>query len=124
MIQEDVIMSITQTSSMEHWLLLCVFFLLFAIYGFTKNNRKFAGCRPCYYIAFGVLAIVVNSLILFVANRTGMDHFDLVQLLTLKQTTIESSFIVFGYCLIIHGTALFIRWLCSPASVRANRSFL
>ena len=117
-------MSITQTTSMEHWLLLCVFFLLFAIYGFTKNNKQVAGCRPCYYIAFGILAIVANSLMLFIANRTGLDNFNLIQMLTLKQTTIESSFIVFGYCLIIHGTAMFIRSLFIPASIKASRSFL
>jgi len=116
-------MSITQTAPLEHWLLLGVFFLLFAIYGFTKNSRK-AGCRPCYYIAFGILAIVTNSLVLFIANRTGVDNFNLVQMLTLKQTTIESSFLVFGYCLIIHGTAMFIRSLFVPASIRTSRSFL
>ncbi|NOY67561.1 MAG: hypothetical protein GXP13_09185 [Gammaproteobacteria bacterium] len=117
-------MSITQTTSLEHWLLLGVFFLLFAIYGFTKNNRQVAGCRPCYYIAFGVLAIVANSLIMFIANRTGVDNFNLVQMLTLKQTTIESSFIVFGYCLIIHGFAMFIRSLFLSPAIKASRSFL
>ena len=120
---EGVIMPITQTPTVEQWLLLGIFFLIFAVYGFTKNTRA-AGCRPCYYVSFGVLALVGNTLALFIANRSGVDSYNLVQIITLKQTTIESSFIVFGYCLIIQGSAMFIRELFTPAHIRANRSFL
>ena len=113
MIQEEVIMSITQTTTLEQWLLLGVFFLIFAVYGFFKNTNS-QSCRPCHYITIGLLFIVANSMILFVANRTGLESFNVVQMVTLKQTTIESSFIVFGYCLIIQDLAMFIKALFSP----------
>ena len=116
-------MPITQNPTLEQWLLLGVFFLLFAIYGFTRK-AKYSGCRPCYYIFFGILAIVGNALMLFIANRAGLDNFNLVKMITLEQTTLESSFIVLGYCLIIHGTAMLIKSFFVPASVKASRSFL
>ena len=116
-------MPVSQTPSYEQWLLLGVFFILFAVYGFTKSTQG-AGCRPCYYIFIGILAVAANSLVLLIANRSGVDEFNLLQLITLKQTTIESSFIVFGYCLIVQGIAMVIRWLFLPASVRATRHLL
>ncbi len=112
----------TQTPTVEQWLLLGVFFLLFAVYGFTKNTRG-PGCRPCSYIIFGLLALIANSLLLLIANRTGMGQFDLLQLILLKQAAIESSFIVLGYCLIVQGIAMLIRTLFEPAAVRASRNF-
>ena len=115
--------SVTQTPSFDQWLLLGVFFLLFAIYGFTKSTRA-AGCRPCYYILFGLLALVGNSLLLLLASRAGIAQFDLIQIITLKQTTIESSFIVLGYCLIVQGIAMLLKHLFVPASIRANRHYL
>jgi hypothetical protein len=112
----------TQTPTVEQWLLLGVFFLLFAIYGFTKNTRT-SGCRPCYYIVIGLLALAGNSLLIMIANRTGMAQLDLLQLIMLQQATIESSFIVLGYCLIVQGIAMLIRSLFVPASVKASRNF-
>jgi hypothetical protein len=112
----------TQTPTLEQWLLLGVFFLLFAIYGFTKNTRG-SGCRPCSYIVFGLLAVLGNSLLLLIANRAGMAQFELLQLIMLKQATIESSFIVLGYCLIVQGIAMLIRSMFVPASVKASRNF-
>ncbi len=112
----------TQTSAVEQWLLIGVFFLLFAIYGFTKNIRK-SGCQPCYYIILGLIALAGNSLLLVIANRTGVDQFNLLQLITLKQTSLESSFIVFGYCLIIQGVAMLIRSLFTPTSMKSSRHF-
>jgi len=116
-------MPATPTPSFEQWLLLGIFFILFAIYGFTKSTRG-AGCRPCYYIFIGLLAVAGNSLVLLMANRSGIDEFNLLQLITLKQTTIESSFIVLGYCLIVQGIAMLIRWLFLPASIKASRNLL
>jgi hypothetical protein len=116
-------MSVNQTPSFEQWLLLGVFFVLFAIYGFTKSTQG-SGCRPCYYIFIGILAVAANSLVLLMANRSGIDDFNLLHLIMLKQTTIESSFIVLGYCLIVQGIAMLIRWLFLPASIRASRNLL
>lgn len=116
-------MPVTQTPSFEQWLLLGVFFVLFAIYGFTKSTQG-SGCRPCYYIFIGLLVVAGNSLVLLLANRSGIDEFNLLQLITLKQTTIESSFIVLGYCLIVQGLAMLLRWFLLPASIRASRHLL
>lgn len=112
----------TQTPTFEQWLLLGVFFLLFAIYGFSKNIQG-PGCRPCNYIIFGLLATVGNSMALLIADRTGMAEFDLLQLILLRQATIESSFIIIGYCLIVQGIAMLIKSLFVPTSVRASRHF-
>ncbi|HEC28287.1 MAG TPA: hypothetical protein ENI65_01690 [Gammaproteobacteria bacterium] len=116
-------MPITNTPTIEQWLLLGVFFIISAVYGFTKNAKR-GGCRPCYYISFGLLFVVLNCLALFIANRAGLESFNLIELMTLRQTAIESSFIVFGYCLIIQGIAMFVKYLSLPASVKASQSYL
>ncbi len=116
-------MTLTQSHTFEQWFLLGVFFLLFAIYGFTKTTRG-SGCRPCYYLFIGLLCLVVNSLVLVMINRAGIDQFNLLQIITLKHTTIESSFIVFGYCLIVQGLAMMVKSLFLPASIKASRNYL
>jgi uncharacterized protein (DUF486 family) len=121
--QEESMLPAQQNAVVEQWFLLGVFFVLFAVYGFMKSSRG-KDCKPCYHISFGILAIVFNSLMLFIGNRTGIDNFNLVQLLTLKQIILESSFIVFGYCLIIQGTTMLLKEWLTPASVRASRSYL
>jgi len=116
-------MTLNQSHTFEQWFLLGVFFLMFAIYGFTKTTRG-AGCRPCYYIFIGLLCMVANSLVLVMINRAGIDQFNLLHIITLKQTTIESSFIIFGYCLIIQGFAMMIKSFFLPASVKAHRNYI
>ena len=116
-------MSITNIPTLEQWLLLGVFFIISAVYGFTKNTKR-GGCRPCYYVSFGLLSVVLNCLALFIANRVGLVHYNIIELITLKQSAIESSFIVFGYCLIIQGIAMFIKYLSLPASIKASQSYL
>lgn len=115
-------MDLSQHNSFEQWLLLGVFFLIFAIYGFTKTAIG-QGCRPCYYLFIGLFLIVANTLVLMLLNRTGVNQFELIPLLTLKQASIESSFIVFGYCLIIQGIAMSIKAIFFPSAIKANRHY-
>lgn len=115
-------MDLSQHNSFEQWLLLGIFFLIFAIYGFTKTAIG-QGCRPCYYLFIGIFLIVVNALGLILLNRTGIDQFELIPILTLKQVNIESSFIIFGYCLIIQGLAMILKAIFFPSAIRANRHY-
>ena len=113
-------MQLANTVSLQHWILLGIFFLIFAFCGLKQKHSK-NGCTPCHYIALGIVSLVINSLLLVVANRVGYDQFNLLHLITLRQTTIESSFIILGYGLIIQGSALFIKNLVLPG--RTGRSF-
>lgn len=114
-------MQLANAVPLQHWILLGIFFLIFAICG-IKQKRGKNGCTPCHYIALGIVVLVINSAILFFANRVGYDQFNLVHLITLRQTTLESSFIVLGYGLMVQGAALFFKNLFIPN--RASRTFL
>jgi uncharacterized protein (DUF486 family) len=96
----------------EHWILLAAFFTIFAVYGFLKKPRSARHCLPC--LAAGILAIAANTALLMVANRVGYGSFNIVHQLTLQQASIESSFIVIGYCLMLRGLAILARAMLTP----------
>ncbi len=96
----------------EHWLLLSIFFAIFAIVGFIKKPRSAGHCLPC--LAAGITAIAINTVLLVVANRVGYDSFNVLDQLTLQRVSIESTFIVIGYCLMLRGLAILIRALLTP----------
>jgi len=96
----------------EHWILLAVFFAIFAVYGFTRKPRSAHHCLPC--LAAGMLAIGTNTVLLMVANRVGYGSFNILHQLTLQQASIESSFIVIGYCLMLRGLAILARAVLTP----------
>lgn len=96
-----------QPLSMEHWILLSVFFAIFALCGFMvprKNSRPAA-----FYFAMGLLALVVNGVGLALARHLGYQAYSIFDLFTLQQVAIESTLIVFGYCLIVRAVAVFFR---------------
>lgn len=98
----------------EHWLLVAVFFAIFAGCGlFERRRRSGAGC-----IGLGALALIANVMLLALANRVGYGEFDLLQLLTLQDATVESTLIVIGYCLIIRGLAQSVRMRFHPRTHR------
>ena len=104
----------TNFSFPEHWVLVAVFFAIFAGCGlFERRRRSGAGC-----IGLGVLAVVANALLLALANRIGYGQFDLLQLLMLQDATVESTLIVIGYCLIIRGLAQSLRFRLHPRTHR------
>ena len=109
--------------SFEYWILIGVFFVLFAICGFNKKTRH-GGCGPCHFIAIGFIIMAINCVVLMGANRIGYDEFNLLRLITLKTATIESSFIVLGYCLMIQGIAMFLKKLFMPNLSRTQRTYL
>lgn len=101
----------------EHWLLVAVFFAIFAGCGlFERRRRSGANC-----IGLGLLAVVANTLLLALANRVGYGQFDLVQLLLLKDATVESTLILVGYCLMIRGFVQSLRFRMQP---RAHRGLV
>ena len=94
----------------EHWILVAVFFAIFACCGlFERRRRSGAGC-----MGLGMLAVIGNALLLMLANRIGYGQFDLLQLLMLQDATVESTLIVIGYCLMIRGLAQSIRLRLQP----------
>lgn len=101
----------------EHWVLVAVFFAIFAGCGlFERRRRSGLGC-----ISLGVLAVVGNALLLTLANRVGYGQFDLLQLLTLQDAAVESTLIVIGYCLMVRGLAQSLRLRFHP---RAHRGLV
>lgn len=112
--QESCVMHHLDGPSFEYWILIGVFFFLFAICGFNKKTRH-GGCGPCHFIAIGFIIMAINCVVLMGANRIGYDEFNLLRLITLKTATIESSFIVLGYCLMIQGIAMFLKKLFIPS---------
>ncbi len=98
----------------EHWVLIAVFFAIFAGCGlFERRRRSGAGC-----IGLGLLALTTNAALLALANRVGYGEFDLLQLLTLQDATVESTLIVIGYCLVIRGIAQSVRMRLQPRAYR------
>jgi len=102
----------TTVTQPEHWILLAVFFAIFAVYGFIKKPRSARHCLPC--LAAGILAIGANTALLMVANRVGYGSFNILHQLTLQQASIESSLIVIGYCLMLRGLAILARAILTP----------
>lgn len=101
----------------EHWVLIAIFFAIFAGCGlFERRRRSGWGC-----IGLGILAVGVNALLLALGNRVGYGEFDLVQLLLLQDATVESTLIVIGYCLMVRGLAQSLRLRLQP---RAHRGWV
>lgn len=98
----------------EHWILVAVFFAIFAGCGlFERRRRSGLGC-----IGLGLLAVVANVLLLTLANRIGYGEFNLLQLLSLQDATVESTLILIGYCLMVRGFAQSLRLRLQPRTHR------
>lgn len=111
-----------QGAQPEHWALLAVFFTLFALYGLLKKPRPGHPCAT--FILLGLLSVAANAGLLMLANYVGYDSYHVLALLTLKQASVESSFIIFGYCLIVSGITRLVRTFFAPALIGAGRPFL
>jgi hypothetical protein len=111
-----------QGAQPEHWALLAVFFTLFALYGLLKKPRP--GHAGGTSIVLGLLSVAANAGLLMLANHVGYDSYDVLALLTLKLASVESSFIIFGYCLIVSGITRLVRTFFAPTLIGAGRPFL
>lgn len=110
------------TINPEQGILLAVFFLLFAYCGFVKHPGR--GLPPAYFVVWGVLAILANSIALMAMNVAGLGDYAILDLLRLKQVSIESSFVILGYCLLVRAAANYVRILMTPSALRSRRSVL
>jgi len=100
-------------SHSEQWLILSIFFVLFAISGLL--NRPRARRLESYQLFFiGLFTVIANVAILAVLNKAGMSDQNIFSALLLKNLSIESSFIILGYCLISRGVGQFFRQLFAP----------
>ncbi len=107
----------------EQVILLAVFFLLFAYCGFARNPSR-NGMPASYYMVWGILAILANSIALLVLDMAGLSNYPILTLLQLKAVSIESSFIVLGYCLLVRAAATMMRQIMRPSGFRTRRSLL
>ena len=114
--------SLAASNGPEHWLMLVIFFAIFAACGLARGPRS--RLSPSASILLGLLMVFANSLVLLIANRIGYDTFNLRALLTLHQATIESSFIILGYCLIVRGVAGACRGGRRSPVLRSSRDFV
>lgn len=109
-------------SQPDQWLILSVFFAIFATCGL------FCKVKPLYeaftVLFLGICAIAINCTLLLMAERFGIGQYSLLELLTLKQVAIESTIIIFGYCLVIKGSAQVVRGLISAPSLHSSKTYL
>ena len=105
----------------EQGILLTVFFLLFAYCGFVKNPTR-SSLPASYYLVWGILAILANSIALLIREAAGLSNYPILTLIQLKAVSIESSFIILGYCLLVRAAATTLRNVLSPAAFRTRRS--
>ena len=99
----------------DQWVVLAIFFGLFAISGLFNRPRARQFESVHFYI-FGALTIIANIILLVVLRKMGMSDQSIVSALTLRDLSLESSFVVLGYCLIARGFGQGIRNLVSPRS--------
>jgi hypothetical protein len=111
-----------QNTQPEHWLLLAVFFGIVAICALISKPKSNSQALPC--VTLGILAVLFNSFLLLLADRIGYGSYDVLSLVTLQQASIESSFVVIGYCLVVRGFALVARSLFTQNTARAGRTYL
>ena len=95
------------TAVPDHWLHLVIFFAIFALCGLLGRRRPPGHGIGC--VALGLLALGANATLLLFADRFGYGDYDLLQLVTLRQTAVESTIIIIGYCLVVRGLAVVVR---------------
>ena len=107
-----------QEGQSQQWIVLAIFFAIFAVAGLFNKPRS-RQLEYYQFVGYGVLIIIANLLLLALMN-TSTDHISLIDSLLLQKTTIQGSFIVFGYCLISRGLGQFIRTLFISNSYRSR----
>lgn len=101
-------MTLTNDNFSDHWLILLIFFGLFAFSGLfegSKNRRL----DSAHLFLLGMFIVMANVIVLALLQKAAMSQQGIIDALILKDLSIESSFIVFGYCLICKGIGQFIR---------------
>ncbi len=101
--------SLLQDGNSQQWVVLTIFFTIFAIAGLF-NKPKTKQLEYFHFVGYGILIIIANLLVLALMN-TSSDKVNLIDAVLLQKTSIQGSFIVFGYCLISRGLGQFIRTL-------------
>lgn len=115
-------MSYADAGQPEHWTLLLAFFVLFAVHGLWRKPTSTYPGIVCLVLGTG--AVLVNAGLLLAANQMGYGSYPLLALLTLREAAVESSLIILGYCVIVRGLAVFLRYVAAPDPIRAGRTFL
>lgn len=121
LLERGSVMTIAAEAGLGHWFILAIFFTIFAVCGMTRKNS--AQATPSHYIALGTIAVVINTALLFFANRAGYGSFDLLDLITLREAAIESSFIILGYCMMIYGIGNLLRTTFYASMLRSDKTY-
>ncbi|NIP73699.1 MAG: hypothetical protein GWO16_12025 [Gammaproteobacteria bacterium] len=106
----------------EHWTLLLAFFVLFAVHGLWRKPASPYPGIVCLMLGTG--AVLLNAGLLLAANHLGYGSYPLLELLTLRQAALESSLIIVGYCIIVRGLCVFIRYMATPDPEKGGRTIL
>lgn len=110
---------ITQPGNTDQWFVLATFFIAFALAGLF-NKPKVRQFESFHFMFFGIAIIVANTSMLWVLNSNGFGEYNIVNAVLLKQVTLESCFIVFGYCLISRAIGQWFRTQFGPSTL-SNR---
>jgi hypothetical protein len=105
----------------DQWLLLSVFFLIFAGCGLFCKPKPANNILMTLFL--GLSAIAINCVLLFIADRISAGSYPIMNLLTLKKITIESTIIIIGYCLVLKSLGQFLRSVITPSQIR-SRNYL
>ncbi len=114
-------MTTITTHQPDQWLLLTVFFLIFAGCGLFSKARPFNDTMMTFFL--GLSAIAINCTLLVIANKVGAGGYQILDMLMLKKIAIESTIIIIGYCLVIKALGQMLRYFITPAQVR-SRTYL
>ena len=91
----------------HQWIVLVIFFTIFALAGLFNKPRT-RQLEYFHFVGYGIVIIIANILLLALLN-TSRDNISLLDTVLLQQTTVQGSFVVFGYCLIARGLGQFVR---------------
>ncbi len=108
-------MNLITEGQSDQWIVLSVFFGLFAISGLINRPRS-KNFEYYHLFFFGALTVIANIVLIAVMNNIGMSQQSVLSALKLNELSIESSFIVLGYCIISRGLGQFVRNIFSPRS--------
>ena len=107
--------SFINSDNHDQWVILAIFFGLFALAGLFNKPRA-RQYEYYHFLLFGFLIVAANAVLIYFLNKSGATQHSILGMVLLKKMSIESSFMVFGYCLAFRGIGQFIRLQFSPST--------
>jgi len=114
--------TIIQEGQSQQWIVLAIFFTVFALAGLFNKPRS-RQLEYFHFIGYGMLIIAINVVMLILLTTNTSGGPGLVNAVLLQETSIESSFIVFGYCMISRGLGQYLRGIFIADSYSSRSNF-